>query len=112
MISTDENGQDRRIDLRLKVFVETSHGLVLGRAVKVVEISLISESLEIATNDQKINFDIQLILDLSNLVVHFLKFSVKTAFNDDLKSFDMLHSLDIFYIYNSLLITVKLLIIV
>ena len=98
MISTDKNSQDRRIGLRLKVFVETSHGLVLGRAVKVVEISLISESLEIATNDQKIDFDVQLIFELSDLVIHFLKFSVQTAFNDDLKSFNMLHSLDIFYI--------------
>ena len=107
MISSDENGQDRRVDLGLKVFVEASHGLVLGRAVEVVEVGLVSEGLEIATDDQKIDFDVELFLEFSDLCVHFVKFSVKTPFNDHLKSFKILHSLCQFFIYNSLLITVQ-----
>ncbi len=73
--------------------------------MKVVEISLVSECLKIATNDQKINFYVQLLFEFCDLFVHFVKLSVKTPFNDHLKSFKILHSLCQFFIYNFLLIT-------
>jgi hypothetical protein len=97
MISSNENGKDRRVNLRLKVFVEAAHRFVLGRAVEIVEISLVPEGLEISTNDKKVDFDFELILKFFYLLIDFIKFPVKTSLDYNLNKVTInLHSLILF----------------
>jgi hypothetical protein len=94
MIASNENGKDWRVNLRLEVFVETTHRFVLGRAVQIVKISLVPEGLEISTNDKKVDFDFELILKLFCLLIDFIKFPVEASFDYNLNKVTInLHSL-------------------
>jgi hypothetical protein len=93
MIASNENGKDRRVNLRLEVFVEATHRFVLGRAVEIVEISLVPEGLKISTNDKKVDFDFELILKFFYLLIDFIKFPVKTSLDYNLNKVTInLHS--------------------
>jgi hypothetical protein len=57
MIATHKNCEVRCWRLSSVVLVESSHFLVLGWAVQVLEIFGITDSLEVATDDQTVDFD-------------------------------------------------------
>ena len=84
MIATDQHGQNWRKFLTLKIFVEMTKSLVFFRTMHIIQILLMSQRLEIATDEKQVKVGIDLLLKSCDLAINFLQFSVETALDGHL----------------------------
>jgi len=55
VVASDEDGDESSLFLSIIVVLECSHLFVFFRTVHIIEVGLMSDRLEISTNDQKVN---------------------------------------------------------
>ena len=84
VVAADQDREDGREFLPLKVLVEMAEGFVFFGAVHVVEVLLVPQGLEIAADEKQVKLEVKFVLQGGQLMVDFLELAVETALDGHL----------------------------